>query len=130
MTCSIAHHLVADTVDALGEPYRRQVCLVDLLKLSRGQFAVLRENFVDLLVQRRVVTGGVGVPDFVIARGRLLAQSLDLTEGDVRERHGAFVFVGLLGHRLTPVSQTFCRTSQDARPGRHAADSNDGIMGR
>src|SRR5262249_59635143 len=63
---------------------------------------VARERFVDVLIERGVVAGGVGVPDFIVARISRLAQCLDLAKGDFRERQCALVFVTVDGHCKRP----------------------------
>ena len=98
-------------------------------RLLLAEHAAGLERLVDALVERGVIAGGVGVPDLVIARSGRLAQRLDLPERDFRERHGAFVFVGILGHRNPlgghPVRKIFSRGSF----GRviHAKDRRGGI---
>ena len=87
--------LAADIVDAVGEAGGREIGLVDLVDVGGGQRAVARERLVDGLIERRIVAGRVGVPDFVIARIGGLAQRLDLSERDLGERQRAFVLVGL-----------------------------------
>ena len=64
----LALHLAADIVDALGQAHRRQVGFVDLLEIGVAQRAALFQRLVDLLVERGLIAGGVGVPDLVIAR--------------------------------------------------------------
>ena len=95
----LVHHLAADIVDALGQPRRRADRSRRFVEVGVGERAVLLQRLVDLLVERGVVAGGVGVPDLVIARRCRLAQRLDLAERDVGERHRAFVLVGVRRHR-------------------------------
>ena len=126
----LAHHLAADSVDALGEPSRRQVSLVNLLELGVGKLAAIAEQLIDFLIERGVIAGGVSVPDFVIARRCLLAQGLDLPKGNLRERHGAFVIVDMPGHRLTPVRRRSAWTTLECAAGRPRCSLGEGIMGR
>jgi hypothetical protein len=46
----------------------RKIGFVDLLEIGLGQLAVAVQRFVDDLVERRIVSGGVDVPDFIVAR--------------------------------------------------------------
>jgi hypothetical protein len=93
------HHPDADIVDLLAEPARRNVALIDVLEIGVGERAVLREQLVDGLVERRIVAGRIGVPDLVVARGRGLPQRLDLAKSNFSERQGALVFAAGIRHR-------------------------------
>src|SRR5580700_4537686 len=64
--------------------------MVDVVFAER---AVACQDVVDRLIQRRIIAGGIAVPDFEMARGSRLAQRLDLSKGDLRECHRAFVIV-------------------------------------
>ena len=63
----LADHARADLVDAVGGFDLGKIGLVDLFEIGFGQLAVARQGLVDDLVERRIVAGGVDVPDFVIA---------------------------------------------------------------
>jgi hypothetical protein len=98
-----ADHTCADLVDAVGGLDLGKIGLVDLLEIGFGQLAVARQRFVDDLVERWIVTGGVDVPDFIIAGHGGLSERLDLAERDFGESQCAFVFVEHLGHRSRPL---------------------------
>ena len=64
-----------------------------MVDVGFAERAVARQRFVDRLVERRIVAGRVGVPDFEMARRSRLPKRPDLTKSNFRERHRAFVFV-------------------------------------
>src|ERR1051326_588131 len=103
--------------------------VVDLVDVGGAQRAFASERFVDVLIERGVVAGGVGVPDFVIARVRRLAQRLDLAEGDLRERQRALVFVTVDGHlkrpRRSPTARTLLPTPQFTLTESHEREVNN-----
>ena len=101
----LVHHARADAVDLVAEAGGGNVGGVDLFEIGVGQRAVLRQRLIDHLVERRIVAGRVGVPDFVIARVSWLPQRLDLTQRNFRERQRTFIFVGLPAHpAATPLA--------------------------
>jgi hypothetical protein len=71
----------ADLVDAVAEPDRRQMLVVDAAEVLLGEPAFADQGLVDALVERLIVAGGVGVPDLEIARSGLVPQRPDLTQG-------------------------------------------------
>ena len=81
-----------------------EIGLVNLLEIGFGQLAAARQRLVDDLVERRVVARGIDVPDLVIAGNCRLPKRSDLTEGNLGERHRAFVFVEHLDHGTYPNS--------------------------
>src|ERR1700746_2562536 len=98
--------------------------IVDLVDVRRAQRAFAGERFVDVLIERGIIAGGVGVPDFVIAWIGRLAQRLDLAERDFRERQGALVFVSVGGHFPTPLHGPFW-PALPYRPGRNLTDRRE-----
>ena len=88
-----------------------EIGFVDLLEVGLGQFAVAGQRLVDDLVERRVVSGRVDIPDFIIAGDRGLPKRLDLAKRHFREGHRAFVFVE---HFLSPKKRAFCPSSPSA----------------
>ena len=93
-----ADHARADLVDAVGGLDLGKIGFVDLLEIGLGQLAVARQRLVDDLVERRIVSGRVDVPDFIIAGDGGLPERLDLAKRDFGEGHRAFVFVEHLDH--------------------------------
>ena len=59
---------------------------IHLLEVGVGQRAVLRQCFIDGLIERRIVACRVSIPDIIIARRRRLAEYLDLPKCDFGER--------------------------------------------
>ncbi len=94
----LADHARADLVDAVGGLDVGQVGFVDLLEIGLAQPAVARQRLVDDLVEGGVVSGGVDVPDFIIARHGGLPKRLDLAQRDFGEGQRAFVFVQQFHH--------------------------------
>jgi hypothetical protein len=97
-----ADHAGADLVDTVRGLDLGKIGLVDLFEIGFGQLAVARQRLVDDLVERRIVSGRVDVPDFIVARDGGLPEGLDLAERDFGECHRAFVFVEHLDHRSRP----------------------------
>ena len=103
------HHVVdfaddarAHFIDAIGSLDVREISLVNLLEVGFSQLPVARQRLVDDGVERRVVSGRVDVPDFIIARNGALSERFDLAERYFGEGHRAFV--EQLGHRSCPHS--------------------------
>ena len=69
-----------------------------MLEIGLGQLAVARQRLVDNLVEGRIVSGRVDLPDFIIARDRGLPERFDLAKRYLGEGHRALVFVEHLGH--------------------------------
>ena len=88
-----ADHPRTDLVDAVGGLDVGKIGLVDLLEIGLGQLAVARQRLVDDLVERRIVAGGVDVPDFIIAGDGGLPQRFDLAQRKFGKSHRAFMFV-------------------------------------
>src|SRR5262245_2478317 len=88
--------------------------LVDAVEIGIRQRALAGEHLVDMLIERRIVAGGVGVPDFIVARISRLAQRLDLAERDLRERHRALVLVAARRHCPSPLASAIARGPPDS----------------
>jgi len=86
-------HARADLVDAVGGLDLGKVGFVDLFEIGLGQLAVARQRLVDDLVEGRIVSGRIDVPDFIIAGDSGLPERLDLAKRHFREGQCAFVFV-------------------------------------
>ena len=100
----LVEHARADGIDALAETGVGNVGVVDLVEIGFAQRAILRQRFVDLLIERLIVAGRVMIPDFKIARRGRLAQCLDLPERGLREGERPFVLVCGHVHRLSPIA--------------------------
>jgi len=79
MTSSISSDdACAYLVDTFAGLDLGKIGVVDLLEIGFGKLAVARQRLVDNLVERRVVSGRVDIPDFIIARDGGLLEALDL----------------------------------------------------
>src|SRR4029079_3002358 len=67
-------------VDLVGLPHRREILLVDAVDVRLRQLSAGLDDVVDQLVDGRMMTGGVVVPNLVVARIGGLLERLDLVE--------------------------------------------------
>ena len=104
----LADHACADLVDAVGGLDLGKIGLVDLFEVGFGQLAVARQRLVDDLVERRIVSGRVDVPDLVIAGNGGLPERFDLAERHLGKGHRAFVFVEHFDHDHVPNGAQRC----------------------
>ncbi|MEY9807654.1 hypothetical protein ABIF30_007261 [Bradyrhizobium elkanii] len=88
----------ADLVDAVRGLDVRKVGFVDLLEIGFRELAAARQRLVDDLVERRVVSGRVDVPDFIVAGDGGLAKRADLAKCDFGKGQRTFVLVQQLDH--------------------------------
>ena len=91
-----------DLVDAVRGLDVRKVGFVDLLEIGFVELAAARQRLVDDLVERRVVSGRVDVPDLIIAGNGGLAKRADLAKRDFSEGQRTFVLVQQLDHCYVP----------------------------
>ena len=75
-----------------------------MFEVGLRERAFFLECLVDDLIERRIVTGRVVVPDFVVARRSELGQGADLTERDFGERNRPFVLVAGHVHVFAPIA--------------------------
>ncbi len=100
----LAEHARVDGVDAIGRPAGRDIGGVNLFEIGLAERAFLLERLIDQLVERRIIAGGVVVPDFEIARGGGLGERLDLAQCDVGECERPFVLVAGHSHEVSPIA--------------------------
>ena len=99
--------LRTDPADPVGQSRRRQIEIVDLTELRGRERPRSTQAAVNGLIEVRVVPGRLGVEDLTVSRDRGEAESLDLSKGDLSERHRALVFLAARRHR--PLHGPACR---------------------
>ena len=99
------HERRGGIVDLVGLPHRRKILVVDPVDVGLRQLAAGLDDVVDQLIDGRVMTGRVVVPDFKIARIGGLLQGLDLVERNLRERITRCAILSV-GFRRRPHART------------------------
>ena len=85
----LTHHLGVDLMDPVGKLDRREIGRVNLVDVGFVEGADPGERFVDGLIQGRIITGDVEIPQLIIAWRCSLSQSANLIESPLGKRQCA-----------------------------------------
>src|SRR5450631_1203470 len=99
-----------------------------VLEIGLGQLAVACQCLVDDLVERRIVSGRIHVPDLAIARDRCLPKRLDLSQRDLGEGECTVVFVKQVDHGSFPhgeASRSPASINQSLNNGATVSEENE-----